>query len=99
MEVDRQIEKQRKQDQQSVVARIRALMAEHGLAIADLGQKASKRVAMPLAEGRPAVRPKYRDPASGRTWSGRGLMPVWLRNATDAGKSKDDFLIDKAGME
>jgi len=31
--------------------------------------------------------PKYRDPASGKTWSGRGREPLWL-----AGR-RDEFLI------
>ena len=39
------------------------------------------------------VKPKYRDPATGTTWSGRGRMPVWLSDAVKAGKSKDAFLI------
>ncbi|MDA3672498.1 MULTISPECIES: H-NS histone family protein [Burkholderia cepacia complex] len=32
--------------------------------------------------------PKYIDPASGRTWSGRGPIPKWL-----VGKNPDDFLL------
>jgi DNA-binding protein H-NS len=39
------------------------------------------------------VRPKYRDPASGKTWSGRGVMPVWMKTAIDAGRAKEEFLI------
>lgn len=31
---------------------------------------------------------KYRDPATGNTWSGRGKPPLWIK-----GKNKDDFLI------
>src|SRR5262245_42999643 len=38
---------------------------------------------------------KYRDPDNpGNTWTGRGLMPRWLVEATRRGKAKkDDFLI------
>jgi len=37
------------------------------------------------------VEPKYRDPKTGSTWSGRGKPPRWL------GDNKDEFLIkDKA---
>lgn len=32
--------------------------------------------------------PKYRDPVSGVTWSGRGKEPLWIRD-----KNRDDFLI------
>lgn len=35
-----------------------------------------------------AVKAKYRDPASGATWTGRGIAPAWIRN-----KNRDAFLI------
>jgi DNA-binding protein H-NS len=35
--------------------------------------------------------PKYRDPVSGATWSGRGPAPAWLAGAKD----RDAFLIGK----
>ena len=31
---------------------------------------------------------KYRDPATGNTWSGRGREPNWL-----AGRNREDFLV------
>ncbi|WMY10962.1 H-NS family nucleoid-associated regulatory protein [Paraburkholderia phenoliruptrix] len=37
--------------------------------------------------------PKYRDPKSGATWSGRGRAPAWLADAKD----RTAFLIDGAG--
>lgn len=39
------------------------------------------------------VPPKYRDPASGATWSGRGLKPKWLNAALAAGRTLDDFKV------
>ena len=36
--------------------------------------------------------PKYRDPKTGATWSGRGTAPAWLAGAKDRSK----FLIEKA---
>jgi DNA-binding protein H-NS len=38
---------------------------------------------------------KYRDPKSKATWAGRGAQPVWMREAIEAGKTADDFLIAK----
>ena len=35
--------------------------------------------------------PKYRDPVTGNTWTGRGKKPRWLTDQLDAGKSLDDF--------
>ncbi|MGN4224231.1 H-NS family nucleoid-associated regulatory protein, partial [Burkholderia gladioli] len=34
-------------------------------------------------------RPKYLDPKTGATWSGRGRPPEWIKNAKD----RDRFLI------
>jgi len=41
-----------------------------------------------------AVAPKYRDPETGNTWTGRGKPPRWLSDAEQAGKNRDDFLIN-----
>ena len=41
-----------------------------------------------------ALPPKYRDPKSGATWSGRGPAPGWLASAKDRNK----FLIDASGV-
>jgi DNA-binding protein H-NS len=39
--------------------------------------------------------PKYRDPKTGETWTGRGRPAGWLKAYLDAGKKKEDFLIKK----
>lgn len=36
---------------------------------------------------------KYRNPADGQTWTGRGLRPRWVLLAMDEGKALEDFLI------
>ena len=82
-----------------VIAQIKQLMAEHGLAAADLAESGrGKRGPQPSlvdspASGRSKVAAKYRDPNTGETWSGRGLMPKWLRAAVDAGHSRDEFAV------
>ena len=81
------------------LARIRQLMAEHGLTAADLAESGrGKRAPKPLLADAPApsrgkVAAKYRDPNTGESWSGRGLMPKWLRAAVDAGRSRDEFAV------
>lgn len=61
-------------------------MKEYGLTVNDLKDGLSKPV-KPLKALNPVVA-KYRDDATGDTWSGRGRVPRWL-----AGKDKNDFLI------
>ena len=44
------------------------------------------------AKGR-RVSPKYRDPSSGSTWSGRGKVPRWMKRLLEQGAQRDDFRI------
>lgn len=46
--------------------------------------------------GKPAARktsspPKYRDPATGKTWTGRGKRPGWFVQALGAGKQPEEL--------
>jgi DNA-binding protein H-NS len=43
---------------------------------------------------RKPVPPKYRNPETDATWSGRGKPPRWITEAEAAGKSRDSFLIN-----
>lgn len=49
----------------------------------------------PRTELKPNV--KYRCPATGSTWSGRGLKPAWLKAALDSGKTLADFEVTRQG--
>ena len=37
--------------------------------------------------------PKYRDPETGETWSGRGLKPKGLSHAIENGRTLEEFTI------
>jgi len=40
------------------------------------------------------VPPKYRNPDDASlTWTGRGVMPRWMRALTESGRDKSEFLI------
>jgi DNA-binding protein H-NS len=55
------------------------------------------RVSRGNARGRGArgrVAPKYRNPKDlSQTWAGRGLQPLWVRDAIKSGKKLESFLI------
>lgn len=69
------------------IAQIRAIMSEHGLTASDLeGAPRKERKASTVA-------PKFVEPATGNTWSGRGLQPKWLRAAVEGGASLDSFRV------
>ena len=72
------------------ISRIRALMIEHGLSCADLTLR-TQGTGGPKMGAKVAA--KYRDSASGLTWSGRGLKPKWLAAAIANGRPAEDFLI------
>ena len=40
-----------------------------------------------------SVAPKYRNNATGETWTGRGLQPKWIQAAIASGKKLEDFTI------
>src|SRR6516225_3279679 len=44
----------------------------------------------------PAVMPKYRDPQTSETWSGRGKRPRWLVAAMKSGHKIEEFRINES---
>jgi DNA-binding protein H-NS len=44
----------------------------------------------------PAVLPKYRNPQTSETWSGRGKRPRWLAAAMKSGRKIEEFRIKEA---
>ncbi|MES1180212.1 MAG: H-NS family nucleoid-associated regulatory protein, partial [Hyphomicrobium sp.] len=44
-------------------------------------------------QGKPQAPPKYRDPESGKTWSGKGKRPPWLVEALGDGRQLEEFQI------
>lgn len=87
-ELERQIQAAQTSAKAEAIARVRSLMAEHGLTASDVAAKTPSKVGVPSGK---KVAAKYRDPASGATWSGRGLKPKWLAAALAEGKSLADF--------
>jgi DNA-binding protein H-NS len=86
--LEREIETTKKQERADAIAKVRALMSEYGLSLSDLSSKAATRG----PGGRGAkVAPKFRDKATGQTWSGRGLQPKWLKAALAGGRKLDEF--------
>jgi DNA-binding protein H-NS len=39
------------------------------------------------------VKPKYRNPATGETWSGRGRMATWLKSKQNAGENIENYRV------
>jgi DNA-binding protein H-NS len=82
-----QAEAARQAEIASVVAEIQARMKEYGITLDDLRGGAKK------TKARAAVAAKYRNPASGESWSGRGRAPRWLAEELAKGRSREEFLV------
>lgn len=85
-ELERQIAAKRDEEKALAIPRVRQLMADYGLTVADLA--GGKRRA---ASATVAV--KFRNQATGETWSGRGLKPRWLTAAIAAGSKLEDYSV------
>lgn len=81
-ELERRIAEVRKEERSKALADIRTLVEAFELNADEIfGKKSSK-------ASRGSLPAKYRDPETGKTWSGKGRMPQWLD-----GKNKEDFAV------
>ena len=87
--LERQIHEARSLGKKTALDEVVRLMEVHGLAAADI--LPPSRATHTNRRGR--VAPKYRDAATGATWSGRGLKPRWLTAALAKGASLEDYRI------
>ena len=77
-----------------VIASVRETIQAHELSATDLGfvgKTSLKQRA--VGDKRNVVAPKYQDPDSGKTWTGRGKSPAWLSAQLAAGREKQEFLV------
>lgn len=74
--LDQQINQARQQELAGAVSQVRALVAEFGLSAQDVFPSGRARSATAGSK----VAPKYRNPATGQTWTGRGKAPRWIQD-------------------
>ncbi len=102
--------KRRRKEVRVVIADIRRKMVDYGITLDELqepakrrgggsgikpGRPAGRKAAKPKKGAKRKVAPKYKDPHSGATWSGRGLTPKWLVEKEKAGAKREEFLIKR----
>ena len=105
--LDQQIKQALRATRADDLAKCKVLIERHDFAPAELGFgcgahcaggaeiKAPVVVAItPPAPTRPKLTPKYRNPETGDTWTGRGLKPKWLEQALAEGRALAEFLTD-----
>ena len=81
--LDAQLRQARQEQTAEAIAKIKSLIAEFELTEADVfgGRRKAVHTGSKVA-------PKYSNPETGETWTGRGKPPKWIQ-----GKNRDDFLI------
>lgn len=82
-----QAEEARVAELESIITTMREQIAKYGITVEQLFGR--RRTAAPST--RPRIAPKYRDPKTGATWSGRGKAPHWIAGA----KNRNRFLIEQ----
>lgn len=87
--LEKQIADAQREQRSEAIAQVKALMTEYGLTLADIGSRSA--AAPRRSTGKVAA--KYRNSATGETWSGRGLQPNWLKAALASGRSLSDFAV------
>jgi DNA-binding protein H-NS len=81
--LDAEIEKLREAERETVIEEIREKLIHYQISIEEIGNKKK------VKGTRAAVSAKYRDPRSGKEWSGRGKPPNWIKDEPN----RDKFLI------
>jgi DNA-binding protein H-NS len=84
--LQQELEQARQQEAERTLHEIVAKMREYKITLQELMGTRNQKNRAPMPP--PAPNAKYRDPATGATWSGRGRVPQWI-----ADKNRDDFLI------
>ena len=93
--LQKQLDEVRSVERAATVDKIKVMMSENAITLSDLGfgrKTRSPNKTLSAHAGR-KLPPKYRNPATDETWSGRGLQPKWIAAALASGKTLADFAI------
>ncbi|WP_347555455.1 H-NS histone family protein [Robbsia sp. KACC 23696] len=82
-ELDRQINEMKERLRADALRDAREKIALFDLTAAELGFAGRGRPAKQQQQVRASVAPKFRDPETGATWSGRGKPPKWIAGEED----------------
>ncbi|BDW11551.1 DNA-binding protein [Polynucleobacter sp. SHI8] len=79
--LDQQILAIQQKEKQEAIELIKIMIEKHSLSASDLFSKK-------VNQANKKVPAKYRNPATGETWTGRGKAPLWI-----VGKERETFII------
>jgi DNA-binding protein H-NS len=87
-----EIDELRKEERIEAIKQIKALVDKYQIQSSSIfGRKAAgEESSTPRAK----LPPRYRDPETGKTWTGQGREPGWIK-----GKNRDEYLIPEEASE
>lgn len=77
-----------KTEKKAAIQQIKEKMERFNITAADIGSVGSR-----TKKAKITVDPKYRNPTTGETWTGRGRAPRWLADAEARGSARQSYLI------
>jgi DNA-binding protein H-NS len=93
-DISNEIQTKRDEKKKALLEQFQKLLSAEGLSLDDVigtkRRRQRKRGAAPV---------KYRDPETGKAWSGRGRKPVWLAEKLKAGMTLEDFAVESPPAE
>ncbi|MDP2817718.1 MAG: H-NS histone family protein [Polaromonas sp.] len=99
-ELREKLAQQKRIERVQAITSAKDLIKTYQLSIADLGLAGKRSTThKERSDKRTVVAPKYTDPLTGKTWTGRGKPPAWLAAHLSAGHSKADYLISNLTSE
>jgi|GEM_PF-4290373 len=95
-ELAQKIEEARAKEREPIIEQIKALIALHDITLKELGFKAKSAKATKAAAGKATLPARYQN-EDGLTWSGRGRIPLWLKdkNGEVSERLKKKYLISQ----
>lgn len=77
-DLEKKIQEVRQLEMAEAVSKVRALVEEYGLTASDVFLAA--RTTRSSGSAGSKVAPKYKNPQTGETWTGRGKAPKWIQD-------------------
>ena len=74
-QLEQKIAEARASEIAGALSKIQTLVSEYGLSPDDVFPAKKQKTT-----SRSVVEPKYRDPVTGQTWTGRGKPPLWIKD-------------------
>lgn len=98
-----ELQARQERERRALVRKLKAVAEREGIALEQLYEDsiAPSQSLLGRSRGKPdrrreKAKPKYQNP-EGKTWTGRGKMPVWVREYVESGKPLADLLIEQPG--